>query len=82
MCYIGNIGIAIADVDRLCVWKLGHDILSKMFVEGRNGAVICSGIGGVDRLSVSRAEESGVVWLVVWQCLSSIQPPSPGMIHD
>ena len=53
-----------------------------MLVEGRNCAVSCSGIGGVYRLSVSRADESGVMWLVVWQCLSSIQPPPHGVIHN
>ena len=44
---------------------MGHDALLKMLVEGRNGAVIFRGIGVVYKLSVSRDEESGAMWLVV-----------------
>ena len=58
-------GIAIADVDRLCMRNLGHGALSKILVKGNNGTVICSGIGGVYRISVTRAEESGGMWRIV-----------------
>ena len=44
---------------------MGHDTLSKMFVESRNGREIFKGIGVVDKVSTSRGEEIGVMWLVV-----------------
>ena len=42
---------------RIC--SVGHDALSKMLVEGRNGREICRGTGRVYNLSVIRAEEKG-----------------------
>jgi len=42
------------------------------------------GVSGiiVDKISVSRAEESGAMWLVAWQYSCGIQPPPSGRIHD
>ena len=51
---------------------MGHDDLFKMLVEGRNDREILGSIGVVDKVSVSRAEESGAMWLAVGQCLSSL----------
>ena len=59
------------------IHSAGHDALYKILVEGRNGREILESIGVVDKISVSKAEESGAMWLAVGQCLSSLQPPPP-----
>ena len=43
--YVAAVGITTAQFDRVRICSVGHDALSKMLVEGRNGVVIFRGIG-------------------------------------
>ena len=65
ICYDAAVGIAVAEFEGVGICSVGHDTLSKMFVEGRNDREILKGIGVVDKVSVSRVGESGAMWLVV-----------------
>ena len=58
--YVGGIGIAVTDVK--CI--MGHGVLSKIWAEGRDGRHYL-GVSGEHTLSLSKAEESGVMRLVV-----------------
>ena len=48
ICYIAGVGIAAADSDRDRIRNVGHDVLLKILVEGRNDSVAFKGIGVVD----------------------------------
>jgi len=50
----GAVDIGVAKFDRLCICVLGCNLLSKMFVEDRNGLVWG---GGFDKLLVGKADE-------------------------
>jgi len=79
ICYVATVGIAVAEFHRVHAGSVGYDALSKMLVECRNDKAICAGIGAVraGNISEGRAEESGAMWLVLPQCLISIQPLPP-----
>ena len=38
-CYIVAVGTVVAECGRLCMYRLGHDVLSDMLVECRNGTI-------------------------------------------
>ena len=65
ICYDAAVGIAVTEFDGVRTCSVGHDAQSKMIVEDRNDREIFKEIGVFDRVSVSRAEESGAMWLVV-----------------
>ena len=45
--------------------SLGHDVLSKMVVERRNGKANYRCMGDVLNFALNLAEESGAMWLVL-----------------
>ena len=65
--YAAAVDIVVAEFDRVRICSVGHDALSKMLVEGRNGAIIFRGIGvsQLIKLSASGTKESRAMWLVV-----------------
>ena len=76
------VGIVVAE--RLCMCALGHDALSKMLVERKNGIVICmiELLGSLQDFLWAERGKSGVVWLVLWQLVYRPIIPIPKKLQS